>query len=328
MALSGAPVSQKDSNGTDTAGLNLGRFSFCRGLLVRGMRAGGRSVVIGRHGMIHHRMLARPAAAMPAPPPMQRKPIRRSVIAVRTVGTVWPVRTAAALAVLRWLVLRLAAGNERREPLHVTFVVRHSLRTRLCVLRLMLLRLVILRLIVGLLARIVRLRLARCEWLAAEVRLLVVAVVKTVVSATHLAGLLLLVIRLALPQLFLRGRDDAEIVLGVLVIVFRGDWISGALRVAGELEIFFGDVGCRSSNFYVRSTGLVHSRQRILMMATLSVTPAHTLVLTVSHGSLFANPRYFVTALMPPLVSPNFAQAPPLGFEPLSVRALNITTPR
>jgi len=242
--------------------------------------------------MIHHRMLARPAAAaMPAPPPMQRKPIRRSVIAVRTVGTVWPVRTAAALAVLRWLVLRLAAGNERREPLHVTFVVRHSLRTRLCVLRLMLLRLVILRLIVGLLARIVRLRLARCEWLAAEVRLLVVAVVETVVGAAQLTGLRLLIIGLTLAKLFLRGCNDAEIVFGVLVIIFRGDRISGTLRVAGELEIFFGDVGCRSPNFYVRPIGLVHSRQRILMMAALPVSPAHTLVLTVSHGLLFANPR-------------------------------------
>ena len=265
-----------------------------------------RAVIIGRHGMIHDRMLAwSAAAAMTSPPPMQRKPIRRSVIAVRTGGAVLSVLTAATLTLLRWLVLLLTAGNERRQPLHVTFALGRALWTR------MLLRLVILRLAVVLFARVIRLRLARGERLAAQVRLLVVAVVKTVVSATHLAGLLLLVIRLALPQLFLRGRDDAEIVLGVLVIVFRGDWISGALRVAGELEIFFGDVGCRSSNFYVRSTGLVHSRQRILMMATLSVTPAHTLVLTVSHGSLFANPRYSVTAPMPPLVSPNFAQATP-----------------
>jgi hypothetical protein len=241
--------------------------------------------------MIHDRMLARPAAAMPPPPPMQRKPIRRSVIAVRTIGTVLSVWTTAALAVLRWLVLRLTAGNERRQPFHVTFVVGHALRARLHV-RLMLLRLVILRLIVVLLTRIVRLRLARREWFAAEVRLLAVAVVETVVGPAQLTGLLLLVIRLTLAKLFLRGRNDAEIMLGVLVIIFRGDRISGALRVAGELEIFFGDVGCRSSNFYVRSVGLVHSRQRILMMAAaLPVAPAHTLVLTVSHGSLFANPR-------------------------------------
>jgi hypothetical protein len=31
------------------------------------------------------------------------------------------------------------------------------------------------------------------------------------------------------------------------------------LRVARQLEIFFPNVGCRSTNFYVRSIGLVHS---------------------------------------------------------------------
>jgi hypothetical protein len=197
--------------------------------------------------------------------------------------------------------LRLTAGNERWQSLDVTCVLGRPLWTRLHVLRLMLLRLVVLRLAVMLLTRVVGLRLPRCERLAAEVRLLVVAVVEIFVGAADLTGLLLLVIRLALPELLLRGSDQAEIVLGVLVIIFRGDRITGALRVAGQLEIFFGDVGCRSSNFYVRTTGFVHSRQRILMVATLPVTPAHTLVLTVSHGSLFANPRSYVTAPMPPL---------------------------
>ena len=156
------------------------------------------------------------------------------------------MRATAAMAVLRWL-LRLTAGDERRQPFHVTFIAGHPLRTRLHVLRLMLLRLmllrlVILRLIVVLLTRIIRLRLARREWFAAEVRLLAVAVVETVVGAAQLTGLLLLVIRLTLAKLFLRGCNEAEIVLGVLVIIFCGDRISGALRVAGELEIFFGDV--------------------------------------------------------------------------------------
>jgi hypothetical protein len=31
------------------------------------------------------------------------------------------------------------------------------------------------------------------------------------------------------------------------------------LRVAGKLEIFFGDVRSCSANFYVRPVGLVHS---------------------------------------------------------------------
>jgi len=185
--------------------------------------------------MIHDRMLTRSAAAMAPPPPMQREAILRSVIAVRTVRTVLAVRTIAALAVLRRLMLRLTAGDKRRQPFDVTFVVGRMLLARLKVLRLilMLVRLVILLLVVVLLARIVGLRLARCERFAAKVRLVVLAVVETVVGAAHLAGLLLLVIGLALTELFLRCSDQTKIMLGVLIVVFRSDRISGALRVTG-----------------------------------------------------------------------------------------------
>ena len=166
-------------------------------------------------------------------------------------------------------------------------------RARLKVLRLRLLRMEILLLIVMmlLLARIIWLRLARCERLTADARLLVVAVLVALVSAAHLARLLLLIVRLTLPELLLRGRDQTEIVLGVLEIIFRRNRITGALRIASKLQIFFSDVGSCSSNFYVRPVGLVHSGQWILvMMATLAVTTAHTFVLTVSHGLLFRQP--------------------------------------
>src|SRR5262252_5473067 len=86
-----------------------------------------------------------------------------------------------------------------------------------------------------LLSRIIRLRLARCERLAADVRLLVVAVLVALVGAAHLARLLL------------------------LIIIFRRNRIARALRVAGKLEIFFGDVRSCSANLYVRPVGLVHS---------------------------------------------------------------------
>ena len=66
------------------------------------MRAGRLSVIVALDRMIHA-LVARPAAAMPAPPPVQRKPIW-PVIAVRTV---LPVRTIAAVAVLRLAMLRL-----------------------------------------------------------------------------------------------------------------------------------------------------------------------------------------------------------------------------
>ena len=149
-------------------------------------------------------------------------------------------------------------------------------------------RLVTLRLRLMLLTRIERLRLARRKRLAAD-RGLVVAVVKTV-GATHLTGLLLLVIGLALTELFLRGSDQAKIMLGVLIVIFRGDRISGALRVTGQLKIFLGNVRRRSPNLHVLPVGLVHARQRILVMTALAVATAHSLILTVSHDLLFRQP--------------------------------------
>jgi hypothetical protein len=116
-------------------------------------------------------------------------------------------------------------------------------------------------LIVMLFARIIRLRLARGERLAADMGLLAIAVVVAVIGRrAHLAGRLLLVIGLTLPELLLRRSDDAEIVLGVLIIIFRCNRVPGTLRVTRKLKILFGDMGRRTANFYVRPVGLVHSR--------------------------------------------------------------------
>ena len=122
------------------------------------MRAGWRSVIVAADGMIHG-LVARPAAAMPPAPPVQRKAILLPVIAVRAVLRavlpLWPV-----IAVLRLLMLRLSAGDERWQAVDVALVFRtRMLRPRLKLL-LMLLRLMVL-LILMLLARIVWLRLAR-----------------------------------------------------------------------------------------------------------------------------------------------------------------------
>lgn len=156
-------------------------------------------------------------------------------------------------------MLRLSAGDERWQAVDVALVFRiRLLRPRLKLL-LMLLRLMVL-LIVMLLARIVRLRLARGERLAADMGLFTIAVVVTVIGRSHLAGRLLLVIGLTLPELLLRRSDEAEIVLGVLIIIFRCNRVPGALRVTGKLKVLFGDMGRRTANFYVRPIGLVHSR--------------------------------------------------------------------
>lgn len=195
-----------------------------------------------------HGVVARSAAAMPPAAPVQREAILRSVIAVRAV---LPRRPVIA-------VLRLSAGDERRQAVDVALVFRSRmlLRPRLKLL----LRLMVL-LIVMLFARIIRLRLARGERLAADMGLLAIAVVVAVIGRrAHLAGRLLLVIGLTLPELLLRRSDDAEIVLGVLIIIFRCNRVPGTLRVTRKLKILFGDMGRRTANFYVRPVGLVHSR--------------------------------------------------------------------
>lgn len=92
-------------------------------------------------------------------------------------------------------------------------------------------------------AWVIGLWLARCKRLAAHRRLLAVAIVVAVVgnrAATLFAAWL--VIRLALAELLLRGRDQAEIMLGVLIVILRCYRVSGTLRVTGKLKIFFGNM--------------------------------------------------------------------------------------
>ena len=153
-----------------------------------------------------------------------------------------------------------------------------------------------LALLVLLLARVERLlRVARSKWLALANILLVVAVVVTLfgrVDAGVAAGLLL-IIRLALTELLLSRYDQTKIMLCVLIIIFRCNRITRTLRIASELKILFGDMRRRTANFHVRSVGLKNPGQWILMVmvaAAFTITTPHALVLTVSHGSLFANP--------------------------------------
>src|SRR5580692_10642577 len=185
-------------------------------------------------------MVAR--AAMAPTPAMQREAIRRAIVAVLAVLIVRPI---GALHLLRRR-LRLAAGDEGRQSFDV-FVVRlevllpglEVLRLRLLRLR-VLMRLLVLRLLVLrrlLFARIKR-RLLWRVWLTADRRLIAVAVavVEGVVGiiAAALLRLLLVEGRLGLTEMFLRRRDQAEIVLSVLIVVFGSNGIARTLRVAGK----------------------------------------------------------------------------------------------
>jgi len=266
-------------------------------------------------------MVARPAMA-PAPA-MQREAVRRAVVAVRAVLVVLPVRTARPIRPLPLLRrrLRLAAGDEGRQPFDVFVIGRLEMLLPGLILRLLMRLLVLLRLLVVLrllmVLRLVLLRLLllalivglllRRERLAAYGRLVVVAVVKRVVGViAALLRLLLIEGRLSLPQMLLRGGDQAEIMLGVLVVVFGGDRIAGALRIARQLEVFLGNVRGIAPDLHVRSVGLVHARQWILVVVMVvttftAVATPHALVLTVSHDLLFRQPP-FAAALMPPFL--------------------------
>src|SRR6266404_944205 len=105
-------------------------------------------------------------------------------------------------------------------------------------------------------------------------------------------------LRLVLPELLLRRGDQAEIMLGVLVVVFRGDRVAGGARVARQLDVFFRDVGCGTADFDIGSVGLEHPGHRVLtapvvIIVVVSVTHPLVVVLTVSHVlPLFQPQRY------------------------------------
>jgi hypothetical protein len=171
-------------------------------------------------------MIAR--AAMTAAAAMQGKAVGRAVITILAIRTALPVgsmRAVAALGLLG-LLLRLAAGDERWQTLDVFIFGRLMLWPRRLV------RLVVaLSLRLVLLARIKRLRFARRERLATD-RGLVVAVVISLVGNVAALVAALLVVGLALPKLFLCGGNQAEIMLGVLIIIFGRYGVAGTLRIA------------------------------------------------------------------------------------------------
>ena len=153
---------------------------------------------------------------MPPAPAVQRKAVGRAAVISIPVLAILTVLAVAALAVLRSR-LRLAAGDEGRQPFDVFVIGRLKalvpglvvllrwLRLRLLVLLrlLVVLRLLMVRLLVLLrlllLARIVGL-LLRCERLAAHGRLVIVAVVERIVGVVAaLLRLLLIEGRLGMP---------------------------------------------------------------------------------------------------------------------------------
>jgi len=95
------------------------------------------------------------------------------------------------------------------------------------------------------------LRFARCvTWfvLAHERLGVIIVAIKALVAArlstarTLLLRLLLVVIGILLAELFLRGGDQAEVVFGMLVVIFGRHRVARPLRIARQLDIFFRNV--------------------------------------------------------------------------------------
>jgi hypothetical protein len=139
----------------------------------------------------------------------------------------------------------------------------------------------------------VGLRLHRDETgLLPEIRETVTLVV-AVITTDHIVdtGLQL---RLVLAELLLSRRDQAEVMLGVLIVILRGDGVAGRPRIARELNVFLGHMRGGAANLDIRSVGLENTGHRVLaapviitaviVVVVVIVPVAHTLVvLTVSH---------------------------------------------
>jgi hypothetical protein len=162
-----------------------------------------------------------------------------------------------------WLRLS-AACYERRQAADLLSTFMTALLARLLIWLRLVLRTVLHLLVagrerlgitrqVGLLLRFSR---AVAWFILAHERLgFIVIAVKTLVGVL-LAGRtlllrLLVVIRVLLTELFLRGSDQAKIMLGMLIVVLSGNRITRTLCVARELDIFFRDMRSGAADFDV-----------------------------------------------------------------------------
>lgn len=192
-------------------------------------------------------------AAMTSTPAMHAETILATVALVVTV------------LVLAGILLRLTtAGDECRQAADLLSALATLIRLLLIRLRLMLravLHLLIARRERLGIARQIRLLLrftrsvARLV-LAHEGLGVVIIAVKSLVGILLAGGALLLlrllvVIWILLSELFLRGGNQAKIVLGMLVVVLGRNRIARTLRVARELDIFFRYMRSGAANFDV-----------------------------------------------------------------------------
>ena len=226
-----------------------------------------------------------------------------------------PRETFAAIAAFETartaIDLRLRSGDERRQAVDAGIIRDRRLRLwlrlglelglRTMFARLMLLFARLIRLAFALMialavvARHEGLRLHRNEaGLLTEMRKTFAFVVAILRSHFILGARL----RLILTELLLGGGDQAEIVLGVLVVVLGRHRVAGRACIAGQLHIFFRNMGCGAADLDIGSVRLEHPCHRVLtasvvivvVIIIVPVTHPLVVVLTVSHVSPLFQP--------------------------------------
>src|SRR5947209_11046515 len=221
----------------------------------------------------------------------------RTTAAARLEAVARAVRMAVGLESA--IHLRLRPGDKGRQPVHAAAVGnrnRLGLRLGLVLRRRAMLAVIVALVLARLIGLAVALMLARNEGLRlrrdeagllAEIRE-TFALVLAVLGRHFVVGPGL---RLVLTELLLRGRDQAEIMLGVLIVVLRRDRIAGTARVARELHVFLRDMGGGAADLNIRAVGFENPGHRalpapdVVVAAGVVVPVAHPLVvvLTVSH---------------------------------------------
>jgi len=207
--------------------------------------------------------------------------------------------------------LRLRAGDEGGQAIDAAIVGNHRLRLGLRLilrLRTVLALAMFARLLVALIGLIVAALLARIVVANIGLLLLLRDEARLLAEMREALALVLAVfrrrrfvvdarLRLVLPELLLCGCDQAEVVLGVLVIVLGRDRVAGRARVTRQLDVFFGDVRGGAADLDIGSVRFEHPGHRVLtapviVVAVIVVIPVtHPLVvLTVSHVSPLFQP--------------------------------------
>jgi hypothetical protein len=228
---------------------------------------------------------------VPSPSAMQWETIGVAVMAVLSVARI-------LLGLIHWL---LAAGDEGWQTLDLALGVGAALRRA------------------GL-RGLWRLGLRKCLRVARNIGLRLARTVRRFAHGTH-RGLPVFItlikafvapplhvvlgtgeVGIVLPILVLRRRDHAVIVLGVLIIIFSGNRITGRLRIARKLNVFFCDMRRITANFHIRPVRLIYARHWIVTLAMV-ISPAHPLVLTVSHDLPAANPFGLAASCTPPCLA-------------------------